>query len=247
MISLIPRLFYATNYLFDGDPVNYYLGAVNLLSGNGYTAMGTPVIWPVGYSLTIIPFLLILNSPAAGVASSIIASTSALIALYVLGSRIYSKPVGFIAAMMLAFSETYFFNSVNIASDSHSLLFLLLAMIQLQKIDIDSPALKYFFPGLFIGLSTLMRYSSGIFFFLPLSLLIINYLKGERDLNSDSVRKDLRWIGIYLSGFLVSLSVQMYLNLKLWNSLLPSFYYTVNESMLFTSVANYFQNLFSII
>ena len=247
MISLIPRLFYATNYLFDGDPVNYFLGAVNLLSGQGFTAMGFPVIWPIGYSLTIIPFLLILNSPAAGVASSIIASTSALIALYVLGSRIYSKPVGFFAAVMLAFAESYFFNSVNIASDSHALLFVLLAMIQLQKIDFDSPAVRYFLPGLFIGLSALVRYSSGIFFFLPLSLLIVNYLKGERDFNSDSVKRDLRWIGIYLSGFLVALSVQMYLNLKVWNSLLPSFYYTVNEPILFTSAANYFQNLFRII
>ena len=209
--------------------------------------MGFPVIWPVGYSLTIIPFLLILNSPAAGVASSIIASTSALIALYVLGSRIYSKPVGFIAAVMLAFAESYFFSSVNIASDSHALLFLLLAMIKLQKIDFDSPAVRYFLPGLFIGLSALMRYPSGIFFFLPLFLLTVNYLKGERDFNPETVKRDLRWIGIYLSGIMVALSVQMYLNIKEWNSLLSPYFYMANESILFTPVAFYFQNLFRFI
>ena len=59
VLTLLPRIYFATPYLFDGDPVNYYLGAKNLLEGNGYIAMGVPVIWPVGYSLSMIPFLII--------------------------------------------------------------------------------------------------------------------------------------------------------------------------------------------
>ena len=104
VLALLPRIYFATPYLFDGDPVNYYLGAKNILAGNGYTAMGTPVIWPVGYSLTIIPLFLFFDGVAAASSSSIIFSTLGMLMLYLIGSELFSKRIAFTSALLLGFS-----------------------------------------------------------------------------------------------------------------------------------------------
>ena len=247
VLTLLPRIYFATPYLFDGDPVNYYLGAKNLLEGNGYIAMGVPVIWPVGYSLTMVPFLIIWNSPLAGVISSVTASLFAVLALYALGCRLFSRRTGFIAALLLAFSESYLFNSVNIASDTHALLFILLAAIQIQKINSESNWIPYLLSGMFIGVATLMRYPAGVFFLLPFVLTAVKYLNKEKAFSKKNIAGEFRWITVYSIAFLLPLSIQVYLNIEYWNSIFPINYTLVNEPILTFSIMKYPLNFMRLI
>jgi len=172
IVSIIFRIIFATPYLFDGDPVNYFLGAQNLFSGNGYLAMGTPVIWPVGYSLTIMPFFLLFDGVTAAVASSIIFSTSGMIMLYLIGATLFSKRIGFSAALLFGFSETYFFNSVNVASDTHALFFTLSGIYFFVKLREEYSSKWIFLSGLFFSMAAITRYQSAAFILLPLLSVI---------------------------------------------------------------------------
>ena len=230
MISLIPRLFYATNYLFDGDPVNYYLGAVNLLSGNGYTAMGTPVIWPVGYSLTIIPFLLFLNSPAAGVASSIIFSTLGMLMLYLIGSELFSKRIAFTSALLLGFSETYFFNSVNVASDTHAFFFTLGGIFFFIKF-LDASSSKWaILSGLFFSYAVITRYQTIPFILLPFLYLFIEsrYNRIPEFLTHKTTFR--KYLILFTSALIPFAILQFYFNYSGYGTILPTQYAAATSS-----------------
>ncbi len=230
VLSLLPRIYFATPYLFDGDPVNYYLGAKNLLEGNGYVAMGIPVIWPVGYSLTIIPFLFIFDGVAAASASSIIFSTLGLLTLYLIGVELFSKRIALVSALLFGFSETYFFNSVNVASDTHALFFTLASIYFFIKFMGERHSKWAVLSGLFISYSVITRYQTAIFILLPFIYL---YWENRNNRLPDSLyekpilKKTLLLFFLSLIPFAL---LQFYFNYSGYGSILPFQYAAATSS-----------------
>ena len=246
-LTLLPRIFFATPYLFDGDPVNYYLGAKNLLEGNGYVAMGVPVIWPIGYSLTIIPLLLIFDGVAAATISSVIFSTLGVFMLYLIGVELFSKRIAFSSALILGFSETYFFNSVNVASDTHALFFTLASIYFFIKFLGERHSKWAFLAGLFISYSVITRYQTAIFILLPFI-----YLYWESRNNRFPIfLKEKSKLGRYLLLFLFSLLpfaiLQFYFNYSGYGSIFPSQYAAATSSGWENTIGVYLLNLFRIL
>ena len=224
VLTLLPRIYFATPYLFDGDPVNYYLGAKNLLEGNGYVAMGIPVIWPIGYSLTIIPLLFVFDGVAAASASSIMFSTLGVFMLYLIGVELFSKRIGFISALLLGFSETYFFNSVNIASDAHALFFTLTSIYFFIKLLGDNHSKWAVLSGLFISYSVITRYQTAIFILLPFIYLFWESRNNRLPNFLNEKSKLRRNLLLFLLSLLPFAILQFYFNYSGYGSILPSQY-----------------------
>ena len=230
VVSIIFRIIFATPYLFDGDPVNYFLGAQNLISGNGYYAMGTPVIWPIGYSLTIMPFFLLFDGVTAAIASSIIFSTLGMIMLYLIGATLFSRRTGFIAALLFGFSETYFFNSVNVASDTHALFFTLSGIYFFVKLREEYSSKWIILSGLFFSMAVITRYQAAAFILLPLLSVIWEKRKrGVPDFLKHS-RNLLTPIAIFFAAMIPFALVQSYFNYVGYGSILPVQYAAATSS-----------------
>lgn len=230
VVSIIFRYFFATPYLFDGDPVNYFLGAENLFLGNGYYAMGIPVIWPVGYSLTIIPFFLLFSGVTAAIASSIIFSTLGMVMLYLIGDELFSRRIGFSSALLLGFSETYFFNSVNVASDTHALFFILSGIYYFIKLREHYSSKWIILSGLFFSMAVITRYQSAAFILLP--LLYVIWEKQKRELPDFLKRSGNRFtpIFIFIASMIPFALVQFYFNYVGYGSILPVQYAAATSS-----------------
>jgi len=230
VVSILFRSQFATPYLFDGDPVNYFLGAKNLFSGNGYFAMGIPVIWPVGYSLTIIPFFLLFSGVGAAIASSMIFSTLGMIMLYLIGTELFSRKIGFAAALLLGFSETYFFNSVNVASDTHALFFTLSGIYFFIKLREHYTPKWIFLSGLFFSMAVITRYQSAAHILLP--FLYVIWEKRKRELPGFLVQSRNIFIPIliFFAAMLPFAVVQFYINYAGYGSILPFQYAAATSS-----------------
>ena len=247
ILALLPRIYFATPYLFDGDPVNYYLGAKNLLEGNGYVAMGIPVIWPVGYSLTIIPLLYIFDGVAAASASSVIFSTLGVLMLYLIGVELFSRRIAFVSALLLCFSETYFFNSVNVASDTHALFFTLTSIYFFIKFLDERHSRWAILSGLFISYSVITRYQTAIFIMLPFIYLYWES-RNNRLPQSLSEKSMLRqYLLLFLLSLLPFAILQFYLNYSGYGSILPSQYAAATSSGWENSLGVYLLNIFRIL
>ena len=247
VLALLPRIYFATPYLFDGDPVNYYLGAKNLLEGNGYIAMGIPVIWPVGYSLTIIPFLFIFDGVTAASASSILFSTLGMFMLYLIGVQLFSKRIAFASALLFGFSETYFFNSVNVASDTHALFFTLASIYFFIKFLGGYRSKWAILSGLFISFSVITRYQTAIFILLPFIYLYWESRKNripEFSRNKTNVRKQLLLFTLALFPFAI---LQFYFNYSGYGSILPSQYAAATFSGWENTFGVHLLNIFKIL
>ena len=212
VLALLPRIYFATPYLFDGDPVNYYLGAKNLLEGNGYVAMGIPVIWPVGYSLTIIPLLFIFDGVAAASASSVLFSTLGIFMLYLIGVELFSKRIAFASALLFGFSETYFFNSVNVASDTHALFFTLASIYFFIKFLGEHHTKWALLSGLFISYSVIIRYQTAIYILLPFIYLFWESRNNRFPDSLNEKSKLRRNLFLFLLSLLPFAIIQFYFN-----------------------------------
>lgn len=210
-------------YLYDGDPVFYFQGAVNILSSGRYVVDGYSPVWPMGYSLAIIPFLLFISSEIAGIMPSLIFSLFSIVLIYYWGKRIFSPAVGFLSALLLSFSEGFLIESVNVSSDTQALFFYLLSVYMLfegrrgEKGEFSpqiSPGLwKIFLSGFFLGLASLTRYSYIIFLILPfIYIFFLNYSSlTKRGMFLDF--KHLSYITlIFFGGFIIPLIPQLIYN-----------------------------------
>lgn len=230
VVSILFRMQFATPYLFDGDPVNYFLGAHNLFTGNGYYAMGIPVIWPVGYSLTIIPFFLLFSGVSAAIASSVIFSTLGMILLYLIGAELFSRRIGSVAALLLGFSETYFFNSLNVASDTHALFFTLSGIYFFIKIRDHYSPKWIFLSGLFFSMAVITRYQSVTFILLPFLYFIWEKRKRELPGFLDRSGNIFTPIIIFFAAMIPFALVQFYINYVGYGSILPVQYAAATSS-----------------
>lgn len=174
IIALLIRLSTMTIARGD-DPMFYYLGAKNILAGNGYTAFGGPIQYPMGQSLLIIPFFIVfgVTSEAAVLCSAVFGALS-IVLLYVL-IKDWSEgdnKAALIAAVIMMFSFIHWRYSTGVWSDMSGLFLITLAIyLALKYIKTEKPLLIYGFYFIF-GLAVLVRYTNAFGFIIVLIMVV---------------------------------------------------------------------------
>ena len=128
-----------------------YIGMGRYIFSSGSSGLweeSRPLVWPF---LLGIGWLLDLDAVLFGRIMSIIFSVLALVMAYIIGTRLFSKREGMIAAFFLAFSYTYFFFSAAMLTEIPSAFFALLAFYFFIRE-------KYFLMGIFSGIAVITRF-----------------------------------------------------------------------------------------
>ena len=204
------RLPFQGPYLYDGDPVAYVNGAETLLEEGRYLIDGRIPIWPIGTSLTLVPFLagckILCGSAEAGAFWHGVFFIYLAVALtYLLGKRIFNPGAGLIGALLLSLAESPFIHSVNAASDPGALAMLLGgSYLMLLFLDTQSPR-DLFLSFFLFGAAFVFRWN--YVFFLPLFII---YLVGDRRIWAFHLYPSF-WILGFL-GFLAGIAIQLLTN-----------------------------------
>ena len=210
LITVIPRLQFHGPYLYNGDPVAYFSGAESIIENGEYLIDGKTPIWPIGTSLTLIPFMQLskaLGSPAESGAfwHGMFFIFLAVAFTYLLGKRIFNPATGIIAAIFVSLAESPFINSINSASDPGSLA-MLLGAIYLMLLFLDTQSPRDLFLSFFmLGLAFVFRWN--YVFFLPLFII---YLVGDRRIWAFHLYPSFWLLGFF--GFLAGISIQLVTN-----------------------------------
>ncbi len=210
LITLIPRLPFQGPYLYNGDPVAYFSGAESLIENGKYLIEGNAPIWPIGTSLTLVPFILIVELFGAHPESAAFWHGAFFIFIavaftYLLGKRVFNPATGIIGAVLLSLAESPFIHSINSASDPGALAMLLGAVyLMLLFLDTQSPR-DLFLSFFLLGIAFLFRWN--YVFFLPLFLI---YLVGDRRIWAFHLYPSFWLLGFF--GFLLGISAQLYIN-----------------------------------
>ena len=169
------------------DELCYGSLAKNLISGNwNGTALISresfirPMLFPLVWAV-----LLFLKLPESIIRFTleIIPSILSVFFVYLIGKEIYNKKVGIIAAFIFSTLWIHLFYSMRLLTNIPAMLFLFMGvylfLIAIKK-DLNY---KYFFLSLFLlSIGTVIRYTSGMFFFLFLFMLFLEkkvYLKNK--------------------------------------------------------------------
>ncbi len=204
------RLPFQGPYLYNGDPVAYFSGAESLIQQGKYLIDGLIPIWPIGTSLSLVPFILISTAlgaaPEAGAFwHGVFFIYLAVAFTYLLGKRIFNPATGIIGALLLTLAESPFLHSINSASDPGALAMLLGAVyLMLLFLDTQSPR-DLFLSFFLLGLAFVFRWNYA--FFLPLFLI---YLIGDKRIWAFHLYPSFWILGFF--GFLAGTSIQLYTN-----------------------------------
>ncbi len=210
LITVAPRLQFQGPYLYNGDPVAYFSGAETILERGEYLIDGKIPIWPIGTSLTLIPFMqlseLLGGPPESGAFwHGMFFIFLAVAFTYLLGKRIFNPATGMIAAIFLSLGESPFIHSINSASDPGSLA-MLLGAIYLMLLFLDTQSPRDLFISFFLfGLAFVFRWN--YVFFLPLFII---YLVGDRRIWAFHLYPSFWLLGFF--GFLAGISIQLVTN-----------------------------------
>ncbi len=210
LITVAPRLQFKGPYLYNGDPVAYFSGAEALLQDGKYLIDGKTPIWPIGTSLSLLPFMKmseVLGSPAESGAfwHGVFFIFMAVAFTYLLGKRLFNPATGIIAAIFLSLAESPFINSINSASDPGSLA-MLLGAIYLMLLFLDTQSPRDLFLSFFmLGVAFVFRWN--YVFFLPLFLV---FLVGDRRIWAFHLYPSFWLLGFF--GFLAGISPQLVTN-----------------------------------
>ncbi len=210
LITVSFRLQFQGPYLYNGDPVAYFEGAESLLEQGSYLIDGKIPIWPIGTSLTLIPFMLIskvlgASAEAGAFWHGLFFISLAVAFTYLLGKRLFNPATGAIGALLLSLAESPFLHSINSASDPGSLAMLLgAAYLMLLFLDTQSP-LDLFLVFFLLGFAFVFRWN--YVFFLPLFLI---YLIGDRRIWAFHLYPSFWLLGFL--GFLMGISIQLFTN-----------------------------------
>jgi len=150
--------------------------------------------------------------------------------LYLIGTILFSQRTGFSAALLLGFSETYFFNSVNVASDTHSLFFILSGIYFFIKLREHYSSKWIILSGLFFSVAVITRYQSAAFILLPFFYVIWeknkrelpNFLKQSQNIITPMV--------IFFAAMIPFAIIQFYINYVGYGSILPVQYAAATSS-----------------
>ncbi|NQT61545.1 MAG: glycosyltransferase family 39 protein [Candidatus Marinimicrobia bacterium] len=188
----------------------YFSGAESILEHGKYLIDGKTPIWPIGTSMTLIPFIQ-LSEILGGHAESgafwhgMFFIFLAVAFTYLLGKRIFNPATGIIAAIFLSLAESPFIHSINSASDPGSLA-MLLGAIYLMLLFLDTQSPRDLFLSFFLlGLAFVFRWN--YVFFLPLFLI---YLVGDRRIWAFHLYPSFWLLGFF--GFLAGISIQLVTN-----------------------------------
>lgn len=210
LITVAPRLQFQGPYLYNGDPVAYFSGAESILESGKYLIDGNTPIWPIGTSLTLIPFMWISEMTGGSAESGAFWHGMFFIFIavaftYLLGKRVFNPATGIIAAIFLSLAESPFLHSINSASDPGSLAMLLGAIyLMLLFLDTQSPR-DLFFSFFMLGVAFVFRWN--YVFFLPLFLV---FLVGDRRIWAFHLYPKFWFLGFF--GFLTGISIQLITN-----------------------------------
>jgi len=228
VVTVLTRLPFQGPYLYDGDPVAYFTGAESLLQDGKYLIDGKIPFWPIGTSLTLIPFMLA-SEFFGGVQESgafwhgLFFIYIAIAFTYLLGKRVFNPATGMIGALFLALAESPFIHSVNSASDPGSLA-MLLGAIYLMLLFLDTQSPRDLFLSFFLlGWAFVFRWN--YVFFLPLFVI---FLTGDRRIWAFHLYPSF-WI-LSALGFFAGISIQLYTNFVHFGNPLKIGYATLDYS-----------------
>ena len=209
-MTVLTRLPFQGPYLYDGDPVAYVSGAESLIEQGKYLIDGKIPFWPIGTSLTLIPFMLVSellggNAESGAFWHGLFFISLAVAFTYLLGKRVFNPATGIIGALFLTLAESPFIHSINSASDTGALAMLLGAVyLMLLFLDTQSPR-DLFLVFFLLGWAFVFRWN--YVFFAPLFMI---FLIGDRRIWAFHLYPSF-WILSGL-GFLAGISVQLYVN-----------------------------------
>jgi len=161
--------------LFDSDTRHYFIGARNLLQEQTYFIGGKPGVYPMGFSLLIIPFFLIfgISVQSAGYTVAFLGAMSAAV-LYELGRDLFEKKTAVFAALFLIFSKFWEMSTV-LMSDVPAVFFMLFGLFLFRKYLENGRAAYLYFFFFSAGTACLIRYQSVLLFpLVGLYLLLSN-------------------------------------------------------------------------
>lgn len=210
LLTVIPRLPFQGPYLYNGDPVAYFSGAESILHEGKYLIDGNIPIWPIGTSLTLIPFMVICKVLGVSLESGafwhgVFFIYLAVAFTYLLGKRIFNPATGIVGATLLSLAESPFIHSINSASDPGSLAMLVGAIyLMMLFLDTQSPR-DLFFSFFLLGWAFVFRWN--YVFFLPLFLI---YLIGDRRIWAFHLYPSFWLLGFF--GFLAGIFIQLITN-----------------------------------
>ncbi len=210
IVTVLPRLSFRGPYLYDGDPVAYYEGAVSLLETGEYLIDNEVPFWPVGTSISMAPFIAVfnmldLNPERAAFWHGLVFIYMAVAFTYLIGKWLFNPATGLIGAVLLAMAESPFLHSINSASDPGALAMLLGATyFMLLFLDTQSPK-DLFLSFLLLGFSFLFRWNYALF--LPLFFI---FMVGDRRIWAFHLYPKF-WILGFL-GFIAGISIQLWFN-----------------------------------
>ena len=228
VITVLTRLPFQGPYLYDGDPVAYFAGAESLIQDGQYLIDGKIPFWPIGTSLTLIPFMWISEvlggHPESGAFwHGLFFIYIAVAFTYLLGKRVFNPATGMIGAVFLSLAESPFIHSINSASDPGSLA-MLLGAIYLMLLFLDTQSPRDLFLSFFLlGWAFVFRWN--YVFFLPLFVI---YLIGDRRIWAFHLYPSF-WI-LSALGFFSGIFIQLYTNFVHFGNPLKIGYATLDYS-----------------
>jgi len=219
LVAFIMRIATMT-FVRGDDPIFYYLGAKNILEGNGYTAFGGPIQYPMGQSLLIIPFFLIFGfTSEAAVLCSAFFGAASIVFFYVIVKNWTGNNVkiALFAACGMTFSFIHWRYSTGVWSDMSGLFLITLAIYLAMKfIRSEKPIWIYCFYFVF-GFSILVRYTNA--FGIIIIMIMLVYSKKLYLLKTKEV-----WLGLII--LFISVLPQLMYNLANFDSILATGYTT---------------------
>lgn len=246
LITIITRIPFQGPYLYNGDPVAYFAGAESILNTGEYLIDGMIPIWPIGTSLTLIPFMILSQIFGAAPETAAFWHGVFFISLavsftYLLGKRIFNPATGFLAALFLSLAESPFIHSINSASDPGALA-MLLGAVYLMLLFLDTQSPRDLFLSFFMfGIAFVFRWN--FVFFLPLFII---YLVGDRRIWAFHLYPSF-WILGFL-GFLGGIAIQLAVNFKQFGNPLVIGYAQLDYSKQFVfDIVEYFKNIIRVI
>lgn len=152
--------------------------------------------WKIGLPVVLAGRLFVLFS-----------SLGVIFLVYLIGKKAFNKETAIAASIFMSFSIVFFIKNFLILTEITSIFFILLAVYLFLSG-------KRFLPGLFIGLSLLMKFP-GIIFIAPLllALVIYNFCYKKRDYKTIMSESAL-----LISGFFIAILPYLILNQILYNN-----------------------------
>jgi len=232
-IIIIILLFIAANALF----LNFYKdvwwdSSVYIGMGKYIFSSGSSGLWEESRPL-LFPFLLGIgwkmgfDTVIFGRVISLAFAGLALFMIYLIGSRLFSRKIGLMAAFFLGFSFTFFFFSSNILTEIPSIFFMLLAFY----FFIGN---RFFLMGLFSGLAVITRFFQ-VFMVSGMILAFLFYF-----FNKKGFCKKLFYFAM---GFSIPVIPLIFLNYHLYGDILTPIKVQMHLSRT-TGLANYHEYWF---